>query len=245
MPAEGIVLVGKAEKVKVLHSSEALDTLEKEDHKVEFICCCPIYINGNREIKPKALCDSESELWPSFEPEEPERKKHCTTSHESVSPDWNQDNDMHQNQEFSFHSQTSVGHPLESIRDDNTEMANMNVNVGADLSSNSLDLNNDVKMSASSSSCKGLNLLHVVYLRLVGFLGGLVFQEHEGCIQGQSLTISICSDNKCFYRTCDCPEKSQLADILRCSWSKKDNKLAEKVLSVLRTMNLNLERETF
>lgn len=238
MPAEGIVLMGKAEKVKVLHSSEALDTLEKEDHKVEFICCCPIYINRNGEIKPKALCNSESELWPSFEPEEPARKKHCTTSHENVSPDWNQDNDMQQNQEFSFHSQSSVGHPLDSIRDDNTEMENMNVNVGADISSNSSDLNIDVKMS-------GLNLLHAVYLRLVGFLGGLIFQEHEGCIQGQSLTISICSDKKCFYRTCDCPEKSQLADILRCSWSKKDNKLAEKVLSVLRTMSINLERESF
>lgn len=244
MPAEGIVLVEKAQKVKVQHSSEALETLGEEDHKVEFICCCPIYINTSGEIKAKLSCNSEIELWPIFEPGEPARKKYCINSNENVFADLSQDNDMHQSQEFSFHSQTSaVGHPLELTQDENTGMANINVNVGADLSSDSSDLNMGIKMDGFSSSYKGFNLLHAVYSRLVRCLGGLIFQEHEGCIRGQSLVICICSDKECFYRKADCPSKRQLADILRCSWSKEDNRLAEKVLSVLRTMNLNLESE--
>ncbi|KAH9325980.1 hypothetical protein KI387_006158, partial [Taxus chinensis] len=225
IPAEGIVLMENAQKAKVLHPSEASDALIEEGHKVEFSCCCAIYIDTSSELNLKNLYNPESELCSIQEPKEPSRKKHCIKSHDSLTPDMEQEPDMQHSHKCTFNMQTlAVDCSPAVLEDGNKEATNMNINTTFNLSS-------DYRFPLSY---KGSDLLHSVYVQLVRSLGGLILQEHEDCIQGKSLCIRICSDEKCFYRTYDCPKERKQRVILCCSWDKEDDGLANKVVTVLR-----------
>ncbi|XP_057834725.1 cleavage and polyadenylation specificity factor subunit 3-II isoform X2 [Cryptomeria japonica] len=230
--AEGIVLMENAQKAKVLHPSEASDAFIDEGHKVRFRCCCPVYIGAGNDTNPKNLCDSESESCAIKEHTEPLRKKHCFKSHDNVTADIEQEPGIHHGHKFSFAMQTlAMDCPSEVIDDGNKGASSMNMNATVNLSSD----------NGFPFSYKRLDLLHCVYLQLVRCLGGLALQEHEDHIQGKSLRIQICSDEKCFYRICDCPEKGRQAAILCCSWDEEDNGLANCVVTLLRGSQLNLD----
>eukprot|EP01018_Ginkgo_biloba_P021793 Gb_26095 [translate_table: standard] len=248
IPVDGIVFMENRQKAKVLDPSEALAILGEEEHKVHFTCCCPIHFDMSKEIKAKESCNVEiesnleSESLSSRKSEEPSKKKYCTELRENMTKGLEQEYDTHIRQEFVFDCQNS---PV--MKDKSKETANIEANVDKNISLCLSDLKDGIENSeydlvaGFSASYRGSDFLHTIYLRLVRWLGGSVFQECKDCIQGQSLCIRICSDDRCYYHTFEYPMKSKVAYVLCCSWSQEDDNFATKVLSILRTVKLTLE----
>ncbi|KAJ8646783.1 hypothetical protein MRB53_008531 [Persea americana] len=53
--SEGILVMEKTKKAKVVHEDELLHTLGVEEHKVQFAYCCPMYVSTIEHIKGNEL----------------------------------------------------------------------------------------------------------------------------------------------------------------------------------------------
>lgn len=53
--SEGILVMEKTKKAKVVHQDELLQTLGFEEHKVQFSYCCPVYVSTTALIKGHEL----------------------------------------------------------------------------------------------------------------------------------------------------------------------------------------------
>lgn len=70
------------------------------------------------------------------------------------------------------------------------------------------------------------------------FSEGIVqdFGEH---IQVESLHLYICSKDNCPYRISDNPQNKLASVFCCCTWSREDEKIAWKIISILKNFNLN------
>ncbi|KAL6952247.1 hypothetical protein U1Q18_002011 [Sarracenia purpurea var. burkii] len=97
------------------------------------------------------------------------------------------------------------------------------------------DLSSRNNVLPVTKSCVWLRLL---FAKLSNELIEETVQECGEHLQMESLNISVCSRDNCPYRTIDCFGNGLATMSFCCSWSMADEKLAWKVISIMKTLDL-------
>ena len=84
--------------------------------------------------------------------------------------------------------------------------------------------------------------LHLLSARLSDEFSEGNVQDFEEHIQVESFHLSICLKESCPYRLIDNPQNKSELVFCCCTWSVEDEKLAWKILSILKNFNSNLTK---
>lgn len=183
--AEGILVMEKTKKAKVVHQAELLPILGVDEHKVQFAYCCPVHISNLEYFKSHQLSTELSE---------------------------------------------SVG--SSSFLQSGTQTSS---------SAKSTDLSSSKNVLLFSNQC---SWLHLLFVKLSNELAGGNIQEFSDHIQLESFCVSVCLNDNCPYKVEGVVQDETVAVYFCCSWSVVDEKLAWRVISRMKELDLTATPRT-
>eukprot|EP00249_Psilotum_nudum_P010719 c22718_g1_i1 orf=119-2434(-) len=265
---EGVIMMDQTRKIKVMHPIEALTELAVKEHKLSFTCYCPLYLDSNgMEAVELQKAPQVGKIWgKKIEPAIPEGMQQTSTNEtmkevEPVKKKYRMDLQrilsLDLEREPAVEDTEDILSECLSVGEGATDKAcvsesfskqseenytsglnriDLDINAEPDLTGFKQD-STDNRDESPGVCLDEQGILHAVYLNLVPWIGSDVLKEEEGSITHNSFHIIVCSDH---IASKESYAETKATAVLACSWSYEDERLANRVVSLLRKMKFKL-----
>lgn len=213
----GIVMMDQQRTIQVLHPKETLAALNVPQHRLLFKCYCPVYMELSKGVLDEGVAMAGNPLT--------SLAGQGMTSEVPGEP-------TKKKYRKDLQRIPSLDLEREPANDDAEELQldSADYTVVRDAS--------DDEEEQTTLSSKASDVLYAVYTWLVQWLDSTIIAKQDDCIIGRSVCVRVCTEDSAH-------QESQMGKnapaVLVCSWSSEDEKLANRVVSLISTMRLQAQ----
>ncbi|KAL4196826.1 hypothetical protein AMTRI_Chr04g185090 [Amborella trichopoda] len=227
--AEGIIVMEKGKRAKIVHQEELLPFLNTKEHEVHCSYCFPVYV-GIQSGEVSMAKKSEG-----LSIERDSKGSSMQKDLDALSAERNLKAFMVEKD-----SRSLLERDLEALPAERNLASSSGTEVAIEIDQMS-EKSEALFAERCLASLDRHPLLHLLFLKLKEWIGEVEnIQELYGCIQLNSMCIHVCGNEDCPYRTEPAKEYDR-ALFFCCSWSWVDEKLARRVVSFMKDLDLSCD----